>query len=220
MQSNVNVLVVDDHPLYRQGVVHCFKSSGNFDVVGEGACAKDAIELVADRKPDILLLDLHLPGGGLEAAEAILAVPGGPKIIILSFDDNIDCVIRAFRMGVSGYLLKGVGGCELIKFVEAAVAGEHCVAPQLLGRLLDHLSGKRSPLDERVLVRFGAREEQILTLLSHGMSNKEIAFKLSICEKTTKYYLTNIMKKLNAKNRVEVALFASQRSFKRGDVSY
>jgi DNA-binding NarL/FixJ family response regulator len=89
-----------------------------------------------------------------------------------------------------------------------------------LGQLLDHLSGKTLPHDEAKAIGFAAREEQILALLAQGMSNKEIAYKLSICEKTAKYYLTNIMKKLNAKNRVEVALYAAQRTFKSAGVQY
>lgn len=220
MQSRIRVAVVDDHPLYRHGVVQAFQSSDRFEVLGEGATAGDAIGLVAREAPDLLLLDLQLPGGGLEAAEAILAVPGRTKIVILSVVEDMARVVQAFRIGVSGYLLKGISASELIRSAQAAVAGEPCVAPQLLGSLLDHLSGRATLHDERRPVKFAAREEQILGLLAQGMSNKEIAYKLSICEKTAKYYLTNIMKKLHAKNRVEVALYAAQRSFRMADASY
>lgn len=213
MQSRIGVAVVDDHPLYRHGVVQCFQSSDRFEVVGEGATATDAVGLVAKTQPDLLLLDLQLPGGGMEAAAAILAAPGRTKVVILSVVEDIRRVMEAFRIGASGYLLKGISGSDLIKSVEAAVAGEPCVAPQLLGHLLDHLSGRTPPRDDRGSIGFAAREEQILALLANGMSNKEIAYKLGICEKTAKYYLTNIMKKLQAKNRVEVALYAAKRSF-------
>jgi two-component system nitrate/nitrite response regulator NarL len=220
MVSRISVAVVDDHPLYRQGVVQSFQSNERFEVAGEGATASDAIDLVTDCEPDLLFLDLHLPGGGLEAAETILAASGTTKIVVLSVVEDIKCVVQAFRIGVSGYLLKGISGSELIRSAESAAAGEPCVAPQLLGQLLDHLSGKTLPHDEAKAIGFAAREEQILALLAQGMSNKEIAYKLSICEKTAKYYLTNIMKKLNAKNRVEVALYAAQRTFKSAGVQY
>jgi DNA-binding NarL/FixJ family response regulator len=209
------VAVVDDHPLYRRGVMHAFQCSDRFEVVGEGTSAGEAMALVAEHSPDLLLLDVQLPGGGLEAATSILAAKGRTKIVILSVVDDMKVVVRAFRLGVNGYLLKGVSGADLIRTAEAVVAGEPCVAPQLMGQLLDHLSG-RATLDAsgREPVGFAGREEQILALLTQGMSNKEIAYRLNICEKTAKYYLTNIMKKINAKNRVEVALYASRRSFK------
>jgi DNA-binding NarL/FixJ family response regulator len=214
------VAVVDDHPLYRQGVVHSFESSDKFVVLGEGASSSDAVGLVAEHEPDLLLLDLHLPGGGLEAAEVILAAPGTTKVVVLSAVEDIKCVVQAFRIGVSGYLLKGVSGSELIRSAEAAAAGEPCVAPQLLGHLLGHVSGRTLPHDDGQPIGFAAREEQILALLAKGMSNKEIAYKLGICENTAKCYLTNIMKKLRAKNRVEVAVFAAQRSFNRAEATY
>ena len=218
--SRISVAVVDDHPLYRQGVVQSFRSSDRFDVLGEGATASDAISLVAANEPDLLLLDLQLPGGGLEAAETILAARGSTRIVVLSVVEDVRWVVRAFRIGVSGYLLKGISGSELLKSAEAAAAGEPCVAPQLLGCLLDQLSGKALPANDRNQIGFAVREEQILGLLAQGMSNKEIAYKLSICEKTAKYYLTNIMKKLHVKNRVEVALYAAQRSFKGAGATY
>lgn len=217
MQSKIGVAVVDDHPLYRQGVVHVLQNSGRFEVLGEGASASDAIRLVADTTPDLLFLDLHLPGGGIEAAETILAKPVATRIVVLSVVEDIGCVVRAFRAGVHGYLLKGISASDLIKGSEAAAAGEHCVAPQLMGHLLDQLSGRALTLNEPARIAFAVREEQILALLAKGMSNKEIAYNLNICEKTAKYYLTNIMKKLHAKNRVEVALYAAQKTHGRTD---
>ena len=95
--------------------------------------------------PDLLLLDLQLPGGGLEAAESVLTAHGRTKVVVLSVVEDMKCVVRAFRVGVSGYLLKGVSGADLLRSAEAVVAGESCVAPQLMGNLLDHLSGRASP---------------------------------------------------------------------------
>ena len=207
-------MVVDDHPLYRRGVAHAFQSSDRFELAGEGETAAAAIALVAEHDPDLLFLDLQLPGGGLEAAGTILAAKGRTRIVVLSIVDDIKVVVRAFQLGVSGYLLKCVSGADLIRTAEAVFGGEQCVAPQLMGQLLDHLSGRAQlTRPEREQVGFAGREEQILALLTEGMSNKEIAYRLNICEKTAKYYLTNIMKKLNAKNRVEVALYASRHSF-------
>lgn len=220
MRAKISVTVVDDHPLYREGVVHTFQSSDRFEVLGEGACASDAVRLVADHTPDLLFLDLHLPGGGVEAAETILAKPVRTRVVILSVVEDIGCVVRVFRAGAYGYLLKGISGSDLIKNAEAAMAGEHCVAPQLMGHLLDQLSGRVLTQNKSAQIAFAVREEQILALLAKGMSNKEIAYSLNICEKTAKYYLTNIMKKLHAKNRVEVALYAVQKSSNRTENIY
>lgn len=213
MPFKISVVVVDDHPLYRQGVVQSIQSSETFEVLGEGASASDAIALTAACEPDLLLLDLQIPGDGLEAAKEILATSVNCKIVILSVVEDIECVVRAFRIGVSGYLLKGISGSDLIANAEAAAAGEPCVSPRLLGHLLDHMFGRAPPECGHEEIKFAVREQQILALLAQGMSNKEIAFRLCICEKTAKYYLTKIMKKLRAKNRVEVALYAARRSF-------
>lgn len=213
MPARIRVAVVDDHPLYRQGIIHTFAASDRFEVVGEGGTAAEAVALAAEVGPDLLLLDLVLPGGGLEAAESIRATNDQIKIVVLSVIQEMPSVVRAFRIGVNGYLLKGIGGAELIRTAEAVVLGEPCVAPALMGGLLGHLSGKGgNHAPDSDSVGFAGREEQILALLAQGMSNKEIAFKLNIGEKTAKYYLTNIMKKIHARNRVEVALFASRRS--------
>lgn len=212
MQPKIRIVVVDDHPLYRQGVVQSLQNSDRFEVLDEGATAADAIRLVAQHAPDLLLLDLHLPGGGLEAARAIRATQSRTRIVVLSVVEDMNCVAQAFQIGVSGYLLKGISGSELVRTVEAAAAGELCVAPVLLGHLLSHLSGSASVQSEGKQIRFAVREEQILELLAQGKSNKEIAFQVGISEKTVKYYLTNIMKKLHVRNRVEVAIFVAQRT--------
>ena len=135
-------MVVDDHPLYRRGVAHAFQSSDRFELAGEGETAAAAIALVAEHDPDLLFLDLQLPGGGLEAAGTILAAKGRTRIVVLSIVDDIKVVVRAFQLGVSGYLLKCVSGADLIRTAEAVFGGEQCVAPQLMGQLLDHLSGR------------------------------------------------------------------------------
>lgn len=205
------VAVVDDHPLYRQGVAQAFRQSRKFEVVGEGGTAQDAVAIANDTRPNILVLDIQLPGGGLDAAGTILARHAATRIILLTVVEDMSCVTQAFRMGVSGYLLKGVGVSELLRSAEAVLAGERCVAPQLMGHLLDQMSGRTRHVDRQDQLSFSNREEQILALLAEGKSNKEIAFRLTICEKTAKFYLTGIMRKLGARNRVEVALYASRR---------
>ena len=213
MLAKLSIAVVDDHPLFRSGVVSVLNGSNRFSVVGEGASANDAISLVAATAPDLLLVDLQLPGGGLEAAEAIVA-NSPTKIMVLTVVNHVEAVERALRIGVCGYLVKGISANELISAAEAVARGERYVSPECVSQLLNRLSKSPSNQwsDDAAVVQFAPREEDILALLSQGMTNKQIAFRLSVAEKTVKCYLTHIMRKIVAKNRVEVALFAARRT--------
>lgn len=212
MDARIRVAVVDDHPLFRDGVVNTLNASEEFVVVAQAASADDAIRLVAELEPDVLLLDMKLPGGGIEALNAITSGASGTKVMMLTIVDDDQIVASAFRKGARGYLLKGAGGNELKEAVRLVARGESYVSPQLVTKLLGMMSGKRQNGSLESSVEFSEREEQVLTFLSHGLSNKQIAYRMSLSEKTVKYYITHILKKLRVRNRVEAALYASQRT--------
>lgn len=214
MDARIRVAVVDDHPLFRDGVVNTLNASEEFVVVGQAASAEDAIRLVAEFEPDVLLLDMMLPGGGIEALDAIASGGSRTKVVMLTIVDNDETVAGAFRKGARGYLLKGTGGNELKEAVRLVARGESYVSPQLVTKLLGMMSGTRDSQNNSFesAVEFTVREEQVLNFLSHGLSNKQIAFRMSLSEKTVKYYITHVLKKLRMRNRVEAALYASQRS--------
>lgn len=214
MNTKIGVAVIDDHPLFREGVVHTLSASEEFVVVGQGASADDAIRLAAEVAPDVMLLDMKLPGGGLEALNAIASGRSGAKVVMLTIVDDEEVMARAFKTGARGYVLKGAGGNEVKEAVRLVARGEPYVSPQLVPKLLDMMSGIRSGQSSSFesSVEFTEREEQILTFLSHGLSNKQIAFRMSLSEKTVKYYITHVLKKLRVRNRVEAALYASHRS--------
>ncbi len=210
MTPEFAVVVVDDHPLFRDGVVHTLMSN-SIDVVGQGASADDALRLTLAHEPDVVLMDLNIPGGGLAALTAITASGIKSHVLPLTIVDDDMSAAGALRSGARGYLLKGIGGRELVEAVRTVARGDLYIAPQLLSRLLGPRAHAPANLNAHGASLSG-REEQVLALLSCGLSNKEIAFRLELSEKTVKYYLTHLLRKLHMRNRVEAALYASHRN--------
>lgn len=212
MTDKIQVVVVDDHPLFREGVATTLSSSPDIDVVAQGASAEDAVRLANDLLPDIILLDISMPGSGINAAAAIANSCPVVKIVMLTVSEHEEDVLQSLKAGARGYILKGVTARELISTVRAVHSGESYVTPRLAASLLVDLKGASDaaepasgPLDELT-----QRERQILELVATGRSNKEIARELDLAEKTVKHYMTNILEKLQVRNRVEAALLAQK----------
>ena len=210
MSDKINLVIVDDHALFRDGLATILDAESDIEVVGQGEKAEDAIKLARDLLPDILLLDLDMPGGGLEAAHQIAEQFPVIKIVILTASEFEDHLIESLKTGARGYILKGVAARELLRILRAIHAGESYVPPALAASLLMEMDDAEatskkssSPLDELT-----DRERQILEKLAQGLSNKEIGEELYISEKTVKHYMTNILQKLQVRNRVEAALLA------------
>jgi len=212
MPDNVRIVVVDDHPLFRNGVAVTLATAPEFEVAGQGVNADEAVELAVDLLPDIMLLDISMPGGGIAAAQRIAAACPVVKIVMLTVSERDDDVVSALRAGARGYILKGIGGAELVAIVRAVHRGESYVSPDLAARLLTEArDSDRRAHSSGTLAVLTAREEQILSLVSRGLSNKEIGIELNLQEKTVKHYMTNILQKLQVRNRVEAALLARDR---------
>src|SRR5215468_81352 len=202
----IRIAVIDDHPLFRESVVETLASAGSFEIVGEGANAGDALRLAQDLVPDIVLLDLRLPGGGVQAATSIVSVCPTVRIIMLTASDSEQDVIAALRAGAQGYILKSSSGLELVQTVRDVARGNSYVAPNLAGRLLIN---RGKGIETMVVDPFRdltSYEERIFALVSQGMSNKEVARQLDCSERTVKHHMTNIMRKLNVRNHVEAVL--------------
>jgi two-component system nitrate/nitrite response regulator NarL len=165
--------------------------------------------------PDIILLDISMPGSGIEAASMITKASPVVKIVMLTASERQDDVMKSLHAGACGYILKGVGGNELIEIVHGIYSGDSYVSPQLAARMLSELKDK--PLvdgdAQDVFSDLTAREEQILESIARGFSNKEIGRVCNITEKTVKHYVTNVLQKLQVRNRVEAALLAQKRVF-------
>jgi DNA-binding NarL/FixJ family response regulator len=200
------ILVADDHPIFRDGLVKSLEEEGTFSVVGVASSAMEAIELATSLNPDIALLDLSMPGGGLSAVAQIATQQLAKHVAMLTVSEDGEDVSEALRLGAKAYILKGVSARELRSILSDVANGETHVAPSLAAKMLTFMTKEReaaSPLDDLT-----KREEDILRLVATGQSNKEVADALGLQEKTVKHYMTTILEKLHARNRVEAALIA------------
>ncbi|GBF27300.1 transcriptional regulatory protein DegU [bacterium MnTg02] len=212
MTELIRVVVVDDHPIVREGVTHALNGDPDISVVGEGTNGEDAIRLARDLLPDIVLLDISLPGGGIEAAQSISVTCPSVKIAMLTVSERNDDVVRSLRAGARGYILKGIKRSELIEIMRELYDGGSYVSPGLAMRLLSETIGHspHSGTSDDPFSALTAREEEILERVAKGLSNKEIALDLPIRETNVKYYMTNVLRKLHVRNRVEAALLAKE----------
>jgi two-component system, NarL family, nitrate/nitrite response regulator NarL len=202
----IRVAVADDHPMFRAGVVGSLREDDGLDVVGEASDAAGALELARAELPDVMVLDIAMPGSGLAAAGAIRDACPATRIVMLTVSEDEDDLLAAVKAGASGYVLKGAGARELIEVIRAVHAGEVYVAPALAWGMLRELSTPRSsPYDELT-----AREREVLELVGEGLSNQEIGERLGLAEKTVKHYMTNILGKLHVRSRVEAALLVAR----------
>jgi DNA-binding NarL/FixJ family response regulator len=213
--DRLHVVIVDDHALFREGLATILAAEADIEVIGQGGSAQEAVKLARDLFPEIILLDIDMPGGGLEAARTIANEFPVTKIVILTASEDDDHLIAALRTGARAYILKGVAARELLRILRAVAAGESYVPPALAASLLleMHEPGIQARQPANPINELTGREREILEGLAAGLSNKEIGQKLFLSEKTVKHYMTNILQKLQVRNRVEAALLA-QRSGK------
>jgi DNA-binding NarL/FixJ family response regulator len=213
--EKIRLVIIDDHPIFREGVVSILGSEADLEVVGQGLTSEDALRLTRDLLPDVILLDVNMPGGGLNAAETIANSFPVVKIIMLTGSADEDDVLAALKAGAHAYVLKGVAARELNSILHTVYAGEGYVTPSLAANLLSEM--RSSPREQQstkvdMFDELTERERQILELIADGTSNKEIGQKLFLTEKTIKHYVTNILQKLHVSNRVQAALLAQQKT--------
>jgi DNA-binding NarL/FixJ family response regulator len=202
----IRIAIVDDHPIVRQGLVSALDDEQDFDVVGSGGDAGEALALVRRYQPDVMLLDLELPNrNGVQAIPDLLEAGRDLKVLVFTAYDTDERVLRAIEAGAKGYLLKGATITELALAIRAVAAGESALAPRVAAKLV---SAMRSPRDGGQLT---ARERQVLTLISQGLASKQIALSLGISERTVKFHTTSLLRKLDADNRAQAVAVAAQR---------
>ncbi|RID89848.1 DNA-binding response regulator [Gemmobacter lutimaris] len=208
MPGKVHIVVADDHPLFRGGVVLTLQEHGGFAVVAQAGTAKDAVAAVEAHMPDIVLLDISMPGSGLAAADEIARRFPAVAIVMLTASETDEDLLAALKAGARGYSLKGVGADELTGILLGVAEGASYVPPALAGRVLAALQDRRRATASPEVEDLTEREAAILRHVALGQSNKEIARALDLQEKTIKHYMTNILQKLQVRNRVEAALKA------------
>jgi DNA-binding NarL/FixJ family response regulator len=210
MNEKIRIVVIDDHPLFREGVVYTLQAQPDFEVAAQGESLADAIRLARECSPDVVLLDINIPGGGIAAAEAVTAADPAAKVIMLTASTEEDDLAAAMRVGARGYILKGVAARELVSIVRSVWKGEGYVAPALAAGLLAGLAGGRAIAKTDPLDELTEREREVLEFVAAGLSNKEVGARLHLSEKTVKHYMTIIMEKLGVRNRVEAALLVEK----------
>jgi len=206
MIEKTRIVVVDDHALLRAGLVRALALDPLIEIVGEGGSAMEAIELARIHAPDLILLDISMPGNGIEAARAIRELPSPPRVVMLTVSGDDDDVMGAVRAGAAGYILKGASAQDIIMAVTSVKAGGSFISPDLALRLLS--SNAQVPADP--LSWLSEVEKSILRLISDGLTIHKVSEQLELADKVVEAHVTNILKKINATNRVGPGTIATQ----------
>ena len=203
----IAILIVDDHPIVRQGLVGALEDEADFSVVGALPSAEEALATVARAKPDVILLDLELPGlDGIAALPRLLAASPGSNVIVFTAYETDERVFGAIRAGAKGYLLKGAPTEEIGRAIRAVHAGGSHLEPRVAARVLSEFHAPRRASDT-----LSEREREVLRLVADGLSNKEIGRALTISERTARFHVTSILNKLGANTRAQAVAVAGQR---------
>ncbi|MDZ4141981.1 MAG: response regulator transcription factor [Methylotenera sp.] len=207
----IRVLIVDDHTLFRSGIKLLLERQTGFEVVGEAGDGLEGVKRAKQLKPDVVLLDLHMPGtSGLAAVPLLREEVPQTEIIMLTVSEDADDLLEALRAGARGYLLKNIDTDFLLDSLRRAAAGESVISSQMAGKLADAMRNPQNSLAkaESSLGKLTPREREIIVMLASGASNKEVARTLDLAESTVKIHVQGILRKLNLSSRVQAAVYA------------
>lgn len=217
--DTIRILLADDHTLFRKGLASLLQQEPGFAVVGEAANGAEAIRLASSLRPDVILMDLHMPGtDGLQATRAITAALPETRVVMLTVSEEDRDVFEAIKCGAQGYLLKTVDPAELCALLQGVSRGEAPLSPTTAAKILKQFARREDkPASTAPTDALTPRENDVLHLLATGLTNKEIGVRLDIAENTVKNHLKNILAKLHLDNRVQAAAVAIHRGLGRRD---
>jgi two-component system nitrate/nitrite response regulator NarL len=210
MSHPIRILIVDDHTLFRSGIKALLQRQEDFEVVGEAGDGLEGLKRAKSLQPDVVLLDLHMPGiGGREAVKLLSEEVPACNVLLLTVSEDAEDLIETIRAGARGYLLKNIETDFLLNAIRSAARGESVVSPQMTGKLMMSVRmGKEGVAQEDDREKLSPREKDIIALLAKGVSNKEMAHTLNVAESTVKIHVQNILKKLHLTSRVQAAVYA------------
>jgi DNA-binding NarL/FixJ family response regulator len=207
VEAKIRILVADDHPMLREGLVAVLGTQPDFEVVGEAADGSETVRLAETLQPDVILLDLEMPEvDGVAALEGLRDAGSASRAIVFTAYDTDQRILGALRAGARGYLLKGASRTEIFDAVRTVHAGGSLLEPGVTTRLLDHVREDREQPEPLT-----PRELEVLLLISEGLHNSEIAGRLFVTERTVKFHVSSILAKLGADNRTEAVALATRR---------
>ncbi|VAW42640.1 Two-component transcriptional response regulator, LuxR family [hydrothermal vent metagenome] len=213
--TRLRILIVDDHEVVRLGLKSLIERNREFEVVAEAAAQQEAVRKALEHEPDIVLMDIRLAGGsGIVACEQIMAQLPATKIIMLTSYAEDEMLFAAIRAGASGYVLKQVGGNDVIRAIEAAARGEATLDPSLTQRVFTEMRRSIQKEESAAFSELTAQEMQVLALIAEGRTNREIAKALFLSEGTIRNYVSGVLSKLEVSNRAEAAAYAIQHHLK------
>jgi DNA-binding NarL/FixJ family response regulator len=207
----IRVVLVDDHGLFRAGVRS--ELDGRVDVVGEASDATNAVKIITDLKPDVVLLDVHMPGGGgALVPPAVHETDPAVRFLALSVSDAAEDVIAVIRAGARGYVTKNISTDDLVDAITRVHAGDAVFSPRLAGFVLDAFSSAPSPVTDDEMDRLSPREQEVLQLIARGYTYREIASRLFLSVKTVETHVSAVLRKLQLSNRHELTAWAARRN--------
>jgi DNA-binding NarL/FixJ family response regulator len=205
----IRVLVADDHPVFRRGLVGVLSEESDVEVVAEAGDGDTAVALVSELKPDVVLMDLHMTGsGGIAATRRLTDEAPEVAVLVLTMLDDEESVLAALHAGARGYLVKGASGDRILKAVRAVALGEAVFGADVAGLVLGRLTAERRTARAGPFPMLTDREEEILTLIALGRSNTEIARHLVVSDKTVRNHITNVFAKLGVTDRAQAIVKA------------
>ena len=218
MERTIRVLVADDHAVVREGLRAVLGSEPDMEVVGEAATGKEVVERSAELGPDVILMDIQMPGiNGIEATRRILDANPDVGVVVLTMFEDDDSVFSAMRAGARGYVLKGAHPSEILKVLRAVAGGEAYFGPEIARRLVDFFSTPKRATPAEAFPELTAREREILDLIGQGHSNAKIAARLFLSPKTVGNHISHIFTKLQVADRAQAIIRAREAGLGRGD---
>lgn len=209
--DTLRILVAEDHPLFRKGMVSLLSSMSRFEVSGEATTGEEAVALAAKLQPDVILMDLNMPGvGGIEATRSILHTSPHISILVISMYEDDDSVFAALKAGARGYLLKGALKAEILRAISCVTSGEAVFGPSIARRLMNYFSEPRPDVPREAFPELTEREHEILGLVAQHQTNPEIADRLHLSQKTVRNHVSNIFTKLQVADRAQAIIRARE----------